>query len=112
MVTSFLIFICFSLKIILSKNLNQTKYFHQISNTEEDQDRISQCIANLIKKQNTTASIVCVLEELRDNPKTAEAIIKFGLALRGTYLPSLLESSGMECLFDLLNEILDPYHIK
>ena len=110
MVTSFLIFICFSLKIILSKNLNQTKYFYQIRNTEEDQERISQCIANLIKKQNTTASIVCVLEELRDNPKTAEAIIKFGLALRGTYLPSLLESSGMECLFDLLNEILDPYH--
>ena len=110
MVTSFLIFICFSLKIILSKNLNQTKYFHQISNTEEDQERISQCIANLIKKQNTTASIVCVLEELRDNPKTAEVIIKAGLAARGYYLPSLLESSGMECLSDLLNEILDPYH--
>ena len=57
MVISFLILLCFSLKIILSKNLNEANYFHQLRNTEEDMGRLEKCMKDLINFENKTASI-------------------------------------------------------
>ena len=108
MITSIFILFCFSLKQIFTNNLNETNYFYQLPNTEES--RLQKCLEEVISKENKTESLICILEEFRDNPDNATALIKNALSMRQFFLPSLLYSAGMECLYDLLNEILDPEH--
>ena len=108
MIASIFILFCFSLKQIFTNDLNETNFFYQLPNTEES--RLQKCLEEVISKENKTESLICILEEFRDNPDNATTLIKNTLSIRQLFLPSLLYSAGMECLYDLVNEILDPEH--
>ena len=113
MVISIAILFCFSLKLILAKKQNEIIFSFQLKDSN-DEERLKQCIANLTKnditKEEKTKSIVCILEEIRDNPKMGSSIIKFFLAFKDLYLKKILENFGVEFLYDLLDEILHPNH--
>ena len=114
MMNSIFILFCFSLKLILSKNLNENNFFFQLKNTE-DGERLKQCIFELVSADNITKEekteyIVCILEEIRDNSTIARNIVKNVLIFKDLFLKEFLINSDIEYLCDLLNEILGNNH--
>ena len=114
MLISIFILFCFSLKLILSKNLNENNISYQLKNTENEETLI-QCMIELFSTDNKTKEerteyIVCILEEIRDNSTNARTMVKNALLFKDFFLKEFLINNDMEFLYDLLNEILDNNH--
>ena len=109
-----LIFILFSffLKFVIAFNLNETNFIYQYQNSN-DTERFHQCLNDLVmnsskltieeKKEN----IACILEEARDKPKQIGIFFNNLKAVIPTVLKPLLNNTGIEFLYDLLNDIFN-----
>ena len=114
MVSSILFLFYFSIKIILSKNLNEIIYFYQLQNTG---DEIRQ---ELYKKNNIPLFIledeskefiknltIRFLEQIRDEPKSASEIFNnYMKPYINKKLDVILKDNNVSFLYNLTKEIL------
>ena len=100
MVISSFIFFYFFLKIILTKNLNETNFPLQIQNTRNEKTA-GEC---KISQEEINEIILCVLVIIRDEPGFAGNIINTIRDYAGDHLQKILIQNNMSFLCDLADD--------
>ena len=115
MVASLFIFLYFSLKLILAKNLNETNFSFQLENSEDEknQTECAEVIKYLIDPKNKSEEmmykgIICILQLFRDEPVVAINLINiFVRPSASKMLRDILIKNNMSYLTNLTDEVFD-----